>query len=282
MSTNYLVTTIDGTQPQLKPQYTPKTITKTQPGEFKVVFGERIQATTGKRIFKNAKKIKKIKKEKSSENSSEDSNFPSALLDSTLQEQTPTEMRKKILKRLLRGGYEEDMLNDIFELRWELPQMEEIMRFCQRHQKKHKRVNRLIDLNGLLINPDNKKTHLYIQGPSNSGKTYWVEKTLKNYIKAPRNNDWSQYQDDVDFIVFDEFAPNSLGPFTKENLFELMDGKTQLNTKGGSKIVVNKPILIFCSQYSMEAMFSNESLLAFRNRTRNLKMENRILMEVFN
>lgn len=43
------------------------------------------------------------------------------------------------------------------------------------------------------INTDEKKTHLWLYGETNSGKTYFVEQLMRlgiNVFMGPYNNDW--------------------------------------------------------------------------------------------
>lgn len=64
---------------------------------------------------------------------------------------------------------------------------------------------------------------------------------------APKNNDWIGMTEDKEFIIFDEFSKQTLRNFPLEYLNELMDGETNLNIKGTSVRINNKPICVFLS-----------------------------------
>lgn len=59
------------------------------------------------------------------------------------------------------------------------------------------------------ITPENKKCHLWLTGPPNSGKTYFLEKMMELGIKGfqgPYNNDYMGFDQDLHQLIFwDEF-----------------------------------------------------------------------------
>jgi len=49
------------------------------------------------------------------------------------------------------------------------------------------------------ISAENKKCHLWLHGPRNSGKTYFIERLMELGIRlyqGPYNNDWSGFEQD--------------------------------------------------------------------------------------
>lgn len=79
-----------------------------------------------------------------------------------------------------------------------------------------------------------KKCHLWIHGPANSGKTYFVEQLIEKGIQVyqgPYNNDWFGFDQTVHEVVwFDEYR----GQLTIQQLNALCDINTKLNVKGSS------------------------------------------------
>lgn len=53
-------------------------------------------------------------------------------------------------------------------------------------------------LRSINVTPENKKCHLWLTGPPNSGKTYFVEKMLElgmEIYQGPYNNDWTGFEE---------------------------------------------------------------------------------------
>jgi len=121
------------------------------------------------------------------------------------------------------------------------------LRFCQNE--------RTISNNPSLA----KKRHLWVHGGSNTGKTTWLRTYVATYTRPreiPPNDDWSHVDPSVDLLFKDEFA----GSLTIQKLNSLCDGLTILNTKGGSTNL-GQPIIVICSNYSIESLYSNSNLL---------------------
>lgn len=100
--------------------------------------------------------------------------------------------------------------------------------------------------------PQNKRRHIWIYGPSNSGKTTWLRqfKGDKRSTEIPTNNDWKE-ADEAEFLWADEYK----GHLSVQFLNRLCDGDVKLNTKGGS-IHIWYPKLIILSNYSMRECYS--------------------------
>lgn len=183
-------------------------------------------------------------------------------------------------KKIINGNFNMDMMNERFEDPCFQKRIQSLVSFIRRNQGNTQKVKRVKKIGKLRIWYQDKDTHLYIQGKSNSGKTTWAKKNLTNFYMAPKNNDWVGMSNDIEYIVFDEFSKNTLKNFPPENLNELMDGQTTLNIKGSSVRITNKPICVFLSQYKMEEVFSGEKLESFKNRCRQFKMEQWQLSEL--
>lgn len=104
-----------------------------------------------------------------------------------------------------------------------------------------------------------KKRHLWVYGPSNTGKTTWLRSYLASFRRArliPPNNDWSHVDSRVDVLYKDEF----IGSMTEQMLNSLCDGLIILNTKGGSTNI-GQPLIIIVSNYSILECYPNSKLL---------------------
>jgi predicted AAA+ superfamily ATPase len=59
------------------------------------------------------------------------------------------------------------------------------------------------------VNLSEKKTHMWIRGPPNSGKSYFIEQLIEKGIRcyqAPYNNDWTGFDPAYHQVVYaDEF-----------------------------------------------------------------------------
>lgn len=99
-----------------------------------------------------------------------------------------------------------------------------------------------------------KKRHVWLYGPSNTGKTTWLRALRELYVacEVPENNDFSHLTQDVEIIYIDEFK----GHLTVQQLNRYADGDTWLNTKGGS---VHLPLVTFIivSNYSISDCYKN-------------------------
>jgi hypothetical protein len=103
------------------------------------------------------------------------------------------------------------------------------------------------------IDPTDKKRHFYISGNPNTGKTYfWKKHVGENYSFGPQNNDWRYFDDNKQFVIFDEWTNKTAIDIGVENLNRLMDGECLLNTKGSTIKVKNIHTLIFCSNFKAE------------------------------
>lgn len=107
-----------------------------------------------------------------------------------------------------------------------------------------------------ILDSTQKKSHLWICGPANSGKTYFMERLMDlgvNVFMGPYNNDWIGFNQDLHQIIwFDEFK----GQLTIQQLNALCDVHSQLNVKGGSYRKTKRIPVIICSNYTMEQAYS--------------------------
>lgn len=98
-----------------------------------------------------------------------------------------------------------------------------------------------------------KKRHLWIWGPSNSGKSTWAQayRSVFNAESIPLNNDWSRIDQDTELLYVDEYK----GGLTVQQLNLICDGRAKLNTKGASTIL-DYPRVLVCSNYSIRDCYS--------------------------
>lgn len=114
-----------------------------------------------------------------------------------------------------------------------------------------------------------KKRHLWIYGPSNTGKTTCLrnkmrEKGEENFFQIPTNNDWVGYNNQY-YLFFDEFK----GQLTCQELNRLCDGGAKMNVKGGSVQIRYDCQVIILSNFSIEECYPKVSsvvLDSLRNR----------------
>lgn len=100
-----------------------------------------------------------------------------------------------------------------------------------------------------------KKRHLWIYGPSNTGKTTCLrnqmrEKGEENFFQIPTNNDWVGYNNQY-YLYFDEFK----GQLTCQQLNRLCDGGAKMNVKGGTVQIRYDCQVIILSNYSIQDCF---------------------------
>ena len=100
-----------------------------------------------------------------------------------------------------------------------------------------------------------KKRHIWVHGPTNSGKSYFLTayQSLFNWPQElPLNNDYVGINPDTDFLYRDEFR----GHLSIQEINRICDGRTKLNTKGGTTIIAY-PLLFIVSNYSIEECYRN-------------------------
>lgn len=99
--------------------------------------------------------------------------------------------------------------------------------------------------------PDIKKCHLWLTGPPNCGKTFFVEELIRLGVRcyqAPYNNDWTGFDPTYHEVVYcDEFK----GQITIQSLNALCDRNTRLNTKYGGIAKCNKVLVVVMSNFSI-------------------------------
>lgn len=101
-----------------------------------------------------------------------------------------------------------------------------------------------------------KKRHLWIYGPSNTGKTTMLrnqmrEKGEENFFQIPTNNDWIGYNNQY-YLYMDEFK----GQLTVQQLNRLCDGGAKMNVKGGTVQIRWDCQVIIISNYSISECYS--------------------------
>ena len=114
-----------------------------------------------------------------------------------------------------------------------------------------------------------KKRHLWIWGPSNTGKTTCLRNQMKekgeeNFFQIPTNNDWVGYNDQY-YLYLDEFK----GQLSCQQLNRLCDGGAKMNVKGGTVQIRYDCQVIIISNFSIEECYPNVSsvvLESLRNR----------------
>lgn len=101
-----------------------------------------------------------------------------------------------------------------------------------------------------------KKRHLWIYGPSNTGKTTLLRKQMKekgeeNFFEMPTNNDWVGYIDQY-YLYMDEFK----GQLTVQQLNRICDGGAKMNVKGATVQLRYDLQVIILSNYSIAECYS--------------------------
>lgn len=101
-----------------------------------------------------------------------------------------------------------------------------------------------------------KKRHLWIYGPSNTGKTTLLrmqmrEKGEENFFEIPTNNDWVGYSDQY-YLWMDEYK----GQLTIQQLNRICDGGAKMNVKGATVQLRWDCQVIILSNYSIADCYS--------------------------
>nr|WAE43265.1 MAG: replication associated protein [Cressdnaviricota sp.] len=131
-----------------------------------------------------------------------------------------------------------------------------------------------------------KKRHVWMYGPSNTGKTEKLRQFIeeygeKNCFEIPSNDDWAAYKGEEN-VWFDEFK----GQLTIQMLNKICDGYSKMNGKyvaGGISLNPNVKVVIV-SNYSMAECYhkvDGATLETLSNRFNEVKMEKRA-MEIDN
>lgn len=103
------------------------------------------------------------------------------------------------------------------------------------------------------VPPELKRRHLWLTGPSNCGKTYFLRAYLSLYTNTseiPDNQDHRDFTEATEVCWVDEYR----GQHTVQYLNKLCDGNTQLNTKGGSTRIAY-PTVIVCSNFTIRETY---------------------------
>lgn len=100
-----------------------------------------------------------------------------------------------------------------------------------------------------------KKRHIWFHGKANAGKSYFLnafQSLFHEPQEIPLNNDYSGISNTTDLLYRDEFR----GHLSVQELNRLCDGRTKLNTKGGTT-VIGYPLVFIVSNYSIEECYKN-------------------------
>lgn len=122
-----------------------------------------------------------------------------------------------------------------------------------------------------------KKRHLWIYGPSNTGKTTNLRKRMQekgeeNFFQIPTNNDWIGY-DDQYYLYLDEYK----GQLTIQQLNRICDGGAKVNVKGGTVQLRYDVQVIIISNYSIEECYNKADLVlieSLKNRFNEIDSSN--------
>lgn len=100
-----------------------------------------------------------------------------------------------------------------------------------------------------------KKRHLWLYGPPNSGKTTILRKLKQdlgydNFFQIPKNDDWAGY-DNQRYLWIDEFK----GQLSVQQLNSACDGESKVNVKGASAILRRNTFVIVASNYNIEECY---------------------------
>jgi len=98
-----------------------------------------------------------------------------------------------------------------------------------------------------------KKRHLWCYGPANTYKSTWLYAYIQCYQfpdEIPRNNDYSGTGVHNDLLYCDEYR----GHLSVQELNRLCDGRTKLNTKGGSTSI-HCPLIVIVSNFSINEIY---------------------------
>ena len=101
-----------------------------------------------------------------------------------------------------------------------------------------------------------KKRHLWIYGPSNTGKTTCLRNKMReygeeNFFEIPTNNDWVGYGNQY-YLYMDEFK----GQLTVQQLNRICDGGAKMNVKGATVQLRYDCQVIILSNYSIAECYS--------------------------
>lgn len=99
-----------------------------------------------------------------------------------------------------------------------------------------------------------KRRHTWYYGPSNSGKSTWLNAYLELHHDAqeiPRNNDFHGISPSADLLFSDEYR----GHLSVQELNRLCDGRCRLNTKGGSTYIAY-PVVVIVSNFSIQEIYN--------------------------
>ena len=93
-----------------------------------------------------------------------------------------------------------------------------------------------------------KKRHIWLTGPSDSGKSTKLHKILEEYqnnnFQIPYNNDWAGYRGER-VLWCDEYK----GQLSIQDVNRMCDGGAKMNTKGGTIVLHKCPQVIIVSNY---------------------------------
>lgn len=98
-----------------------------------------------------------------------------------------------------------------------------------------------------------KKRHIWCHGGANTFKSTWLNAYIQCYFfpdELPRNNDYTGIGVQNDLLYCDEYR----GHLSVQELNRLCDGRTKLNTKGGST-TISYPLIVIVSNFSINEVY---------------------------
>ena len=134
-------------------------------------------------------------------------------------------------------------------------------------------VIQFVKFNNIKLDSFKKKSHIYIWGESNTGKTeMWQKNVGTNYQMGNDNNGWLFYTPNKRFIIFDEFDNTTGKNLGWGNLNKIMDSGSQIDTEGNPILIENMHTLVFISKSSPNEIVPPNRIAAFLSRVKIIKM----------
>ena len=121
-----------------------------------------------------------------------------------------------------------------------------------------KRLQQLFQKTSWIMEPEDftaqKNRHVWLCGPPNCGKSYYIKRLPFLLFQIPTNNDWSGYNGEQ-VLYLDAFK----GQLTIQMLERICDGGAKMNTKGGTIALNNNLIVWIGSNYRITECFKEDT-----------------------
>ena len=275
----YIVKTKNNERPQFLNKHKPEEISEDEEGNWIAIYKKRKQFRSGTRTGTNIKSIKKMKKKQSKYSIC--SSLSSDNITYNFGDREQGWERDRCIRHIFNHGVTADTLGAFPNLINEYGLIDKFLQFAKKYPPNFGVNKQTTHFGPILIDKANKKTHLFIYGVSNSGKSHFVNEHAENKMYAPKNNDWCLYSNNTEYIIFEEFDNDYFKKIGWNTLNQIMDGTMNLNTKGGSFQMVQKKIVIFIAQHHPAIYFKPSNWASFKNRTRLFEMNDRKISEIF-